>query len=315
MNTWSYVLNKKVSEFRTPVPWGEVRGRDWGPKDGRPVLCIHGWADNAGTFNTLIPLLPQDWRFVAVDLPGHGLSSPRPPGVFYTFPSYVADVRRIVQALQWERFTIIGHSMGANVATVFSALFPEMVEAVVLLDSYGSMPTESKNLVKNLRNGVEEMIEYERNGNGKKEKIYTREKALERLMAANPVLTEHSAQNLLERGSIEVEGGLVFSRDFRINLTNISRFSLEQSVAIFSQIQARVLIVLAENGLYKTYSIPEGYAEALEKGFENTRQFKEVTVSGDHHVHLNNPENVAPVIIEFLQSVGPEEPGNATAKL
>lgn len=41
------------------VPWGEIKGKAWGPERGRPVLCLHGWADNCGTFNTLIPLLPK----------------------------------------------------------------------------------------------------------------------------------------------------------------------------------------------------------------------------------------------------------------
>lgn len=48
-----------VSELSVPVPWGEIRGKVWGPDHGRPVLCLHGWADNCGTFNTLIPLLPK----------------------------------------------------------------------------------------------------------------------------------------------------------------------------------------------------------------------------------------------------------------
>lgn len=48
-----------LSELSIPVPWGQLRGRVWGPDDGRPVLCLHGWSDNCGTFNTLIPLLPK----------------------------------------------------------------------------------------------------------------------------------------------------------------------------------------------------------------------------------------------------------------
>lgn len=46
------------------VPWGEVRGQVWGPAHGRPVLCLHGWADNSGTFNRLIPLLPNGIVFL-----------------------------------------------------------------------------------------------------------------------------------------------------------------------------------------------------------------------------------------------------------
>lgn len=48
-----------VSELCVPVPWGEIRGQVWGPDHGKRVLCLHGWSDNCGSFNTLIPLLPQ----------------------------------------------------------------------------------------------------------------------------------------------------------------------------------------------------------------------------------------------------------------
>jgi pimeloyl-ACP methyl ester carboxylesterase len=49
------------------------------------VFAIHGWLDNAGTFDTLIPLLPKDLRIVAVEMPGHGLSDPFPPDAAYNF--------------------------------------------------------------------------------------------------------------------------------------------------------------------------------------------------------------------------------------
>ena len=48
-----------ATELSVPVPWGQIRGKAWGPDHGRPVLCLHGWADNCGTFNTLIPRLPK----------------------------------------------------------------------------------------------------------------------------------------------------------------------------------------------------------------------------------------------------------------
>ena len=62
-----------------------IKARIWGPKDGRPVFAIHGWLDNAGTFDALIPLLPKDLRVVAVEMPGHGLSDPFPPDIAYNY--------------------------------------------------------------------------------------------------------------------------------------------------------------------------------------------------------------------------------------
>ncbi|KAK2919051.1 hypothetical protein Q8A73_003422 [Channa argus] len=62
-----------VAELSDPVPSGEIRGKVWGPDHGRPVLCLYGWADNCGTFNTLIPLLPN-----AISR-GVAMATPTPP--------------------------------------------------------------------------------------------------------------------------------------------------------------------------------------------------------------------------------------------
>ncbi|XP_064862223.1 serine hydrolase-like protein isoform X2 [Oncorhynchus nerka] len=300
-----------VTEFNMPVPWGEIRGKVWGPDHGRPILCLHGWADNCGTFNTLIPLLPKEWKCVAVDMAGHGLSSHRPPGVFYSFPAYVADIRRVIGALQWKRFSIIGHSMGGNVAGIFSALYPEMVDSVVLLDSYGFLPTDAE-LHTVIRQGLEGMLEFEKKKDGKKEKVYTYENALMRLLAANPSLSEQSAHILLERGLAQVEGGVVFTRDFRINLKNVVRVSLEQSLELQSRIQARVLVVLAEEGFEKMFSEPQQktFTSTLLQGYKDQSGMV-VNVPGDHHVHLNTPETVAQLITDFLQK---EAPSHSTAE-
>ncbi|KAM7394145.1 hypothetical protein PAMP_020964 [Pampus punctatissimus] len=299
----SSTLKQAVSELTLAAPWGEIRGKVWGPDHGLPVLCLHGWADNCGTFNTLIPLLPKECRYVAVDLAGHGLSSHRPPGVFYSFPSYVADVRTVVDALQWSRFSIIGHSMGGNVAGLFSALYPEMVDAVVLLDSYGFLPTDVKEMAEVMRCGIEDMLHFEKRSKYKKERVYTYEKAVERLLAANPTLSEESVKILLERGLVQVEGGVVFSRDFRINLKNIVRISLEQSLEMQSRIQASVLVVLAEEGFEKIFAEQDQkkFTSALLQAYRD-RNHKVVAVPGDHHIHLNNPEVVAPLVSDFLKT-------------
>ncbi|MFU8802269.1 MAG: alpha/beta fold hydrolase, partial [Bradymonadaceae bacterium] len=52
-----------------------LAARAFGPDDGQPILALHGWLDNAATFDKLIPLLGDGLRIVSLDLPGHGLSS------------------------------------------------------------------------------------------------------------------------------------------------------------------------------------------------------------------------------------------------
>uniref|UniRef100_A0A1A8F482 Serine hydrolase-like n=1 Tax=Nothobranchius korthausae TaxID=1143690 RepID=A0A1A8F482_9TELE len=299
----SGTMKQAVSELLVPVPWGQIRGKVWGPDHGRPVLCLHGWSDNCGSFNTLLPLLPTDFRYVAVDLPGHGFSSHRPPGIMYNFPSYVMDVRRVVEALKWSKFSIIAHSMGGNIAGVFSAVFPEMVDAVVLLDSFGFLPTDLKKIPAIIRQGFNEMIEFEKQPKEKTTRVYTYEKAVERLLAGNDSLTEQSAKVLLERGLVQVEGGFVFSRDFRLNLKNVVRNTVEQCLDMQSRIQAPVLVLLAEGGFEQKFLEPEQKKcfTVILQAYRN-RNHTVVSVPGDHHVHLNNPEVVAPLVSDFLQN-------------
>ncbi|XP_049901428.1 serine hydrolase-like protein isoform X1 [Epinephelus moara] len=336
----SSTVEQAVSELSVPVPWGEIRGKVWGPDHGYPVLCLHGWLDNCGTFKTLIPLLPKECRYVAVDLAGHGLSSHLPLGVLYGVTTHMVHVRRIVEGLQWKKFSIMGHSMGGNIAGMvtkihlvqlitvftqytgtiflhflawyhiwsklcflqFSALYPEMVDAVILLDSFGFIFTDSKNLSKAMRQGMDEMLQHEKKTEEKK-RVYTYEKAVERLSAANPTLSEQSVRILLERGLVQVEGGFVFSRDLRLNFKNIPCISPEQSLEMQSKIQASVLVVLGDKGFAATF--PESNQQLpsskLLKAYRD-RNHTVVTVSGDHHVHLNDPEAVAPLVSDFLRN-------------
>jgi len=72
-------------EVKIPVPWGEIAGREWGQEDGVPWIALHGWLDNAGSFEPLVSHFPSGHRILCLDLPGHGLSSPIPKGENYHY--------------------------------------------------------------------------------------------------------------------------------------------------------------------------------------------------------------------------------------
>ncbi|XP_041642321.1 serine hydrolase-like protein isoform X2 [Cheilinus undulatus] len=293
-------IKQTVSEISIQLPWGEIRGRVWGPDDGYPVLCLHGWADNCGSFNTLIPLLPKECRYVAIDHAGHGLSSHRPPGVYYCFRLYVADILKVIDGLKWTKFTIIGHSMGGNIAGMFSALYPEMVDAIVLLDAAGFLQKDAAEISSVMRKGIHEMLQYEKKTE-QKLRVYTYEKAMERLLAANPTMPEESVHILLERGLTAVEGGFVFSRDLRINLRNVPG-TMEQSLEMQSRIQSSVLVIIADKGLPTFYDSKQQERISTLLQRYRDRNHTVVTVPGNHHIHLDNPEIVAPLVSDFLQT-------------
>lgn len=113
------------------------------------VLCLHGWMDNCRSFHYLAPAIVEHFanridelatpcKVVALDFPGHGLSSHKsldgPPTLFADAIFYVNEA---VNQLKWDKsepFTLIGHSMGSAVACLYAAAFPEHIGKLVLLD-------------------------------------------------------------------------------------------------------------------------------------------------------------------------------------
>ena len=109
--------------------------KKWGNPDGTPVLCLHGWLDNACSFDGLAPLLPNDkYQFLAIDLPGHGFSSHYPPGMTYRFSDTFTTLRYVKEHLSLDKFTLMGHSMGAAVSIWYASIFTEDVEKIISLD-------------------------------------------------------------------------------------------------------------------------------------------------------------------------------------
>nr|XP_056703301.1 serine hydrolase-like protein 2 isoform X1 [Euleptes europaea] len=292
-----------ISEFKFLVPWGHIAAKAWGAPQGRPVLCLHGWLDNANTFNRLIPLLPKDCYYLTVDFGGHGLSSHRPPGFPYHFLDYVGDVHRVVAALKWSRFTLMGHSLGGTVAGMFSCIFPEMVDKLILVESYGFFPApkEYERLLRPKRKLFESLLSLEANKQYSAQ-VRSPQEALQRLLKANPNLTEDSGKILLQRGATEVPGGVVYNRDIRVTLHNHSFLTLDQSLIMLRKIQADVLMIIAQDGIFSTESNDMPNVKPLQEAYRTflKEHFHYVDVPGNHFVHLNEPEVVAGIITTFL---------------
>ena len=58
----SLCVSGLISELKLAVPWGHIAAKAWGSHQSPPVLCLHGWLDNANSFDRIIPLLPKGGR-------------------------------------------------------------------------------------------------------------------------------------------------------------------------------------------------------------------------------------------------------------
>ena len=106
---------------------------DFGNPSKPPLVCIHGLSGNAHNFDGLAPQLMNDHHVMSIDVRGRGDSQWGPPGE-YTLPIYVSDLAQMLDALDLDRVTLIGTSMGGIISMIFAGGYPQRVERLVLND-------------------------------------------------------------------------------------------------------------------------------------------------------------------------------------
>lgn len=289
----------EAKEIRIPIPYGHISGRVWNEGAPTVVLGLHGWLDNAGTFDTLAPLLPKSLSLVSIDVPGHGLSSYPPLGTSSNFLDMVIVVERIVKHFGWKEVNLLGHSMGGGVAMLYAGTFPEKVNKIVMLDLVKPMTYPTDTCAERTRESIEQAIKLESKLNSQPPS-YDYTTIVERMVKSyGHSLTEESAKLLLKRGSqINEDGTYSFQYDPRLKTKNLLSMTLDQQKKFAERIQCEMIIVKASLGpLYEDKSIYDEIMSIYEK---NAKSFKYITVEGTHHVHLNTPEAVAPIINKFF---------------
>src|SRR4051812_46428707 len=102
---------------------------------GPPLLLVHGMAGSASTWRYVMPELARDHTVIAPDLPGHGRSAKGRGD--YSLGSLASNLRDLLVALDIERVTIVGQSLGGGVAMQFAYQYPERCERLVLVSSGG----------------------------------------------------------------------------------------------------------------------------------------------------------------------------------
>ena len=145
-----------MHEFGLDISLGRVTGLRAGTPGAPKVLALHGWLDNAASFVPLAPLL-QGIELVAPDLPGHGRSVHLPQGADYSFAGAVNSVLDIADALGWERFALLGHSMGAGIGSLVAAACPQRVERFVAIEALGALAETPERTVTRLRDAIAAM--------------------------------------------------------------------------------------------------------------------------------------------------------------
>ncbi|GAA3913500.1 alpha/beta fold hydrolase [Luteimonas lutimaris] len=272
-------------------------GRMAGLRGGTPgaprVLALHGWLDNAASF---VPLAAEFERtgmhveLVAPDLPGHGRSAHLPPGADYSFAGALHAVLDIADALGWDGFALLGHSMGAGIASLVAAGAPERVQRLLAIEALGALPEAADRTVARLR----EAVAATRALPGKRLRVFPDlEPAVRARMRANE-LGEAAARLLVERGVRAVPGGCEWSSDPRLTLPTMVRMTQAQVRNLIGGIECPARVIHADPPQpYLPEPLRSEHAALLPRG-------ELIVLPGGHHLHMEDPRAVAAAIGDFF---------------
>ncbi|GAB4348539.1 MAG: alpha/beta fold hydrolase [Gammaproteobacteria bacterium] len=282
------MCSQPVREIEIQTRFLRFGARLWGPPEGEPVLSLHGWLDNAASFDFLAPLLPGK-RIVAVDMAGHGRSQHRPDGVHYHFIDFVPDILAVADSLGWNRFSMVSHSLGAGVSAVLAGTVPERVERLVLIEGLGPWSGTAESTPGRLAEASHQLLH-------KKRRRAPGYPSLEQAAEARRKvgdLSREAALTLAGRGTKKLNDQWIWRSDPRLTYRSPIYLTEEQVCAFLSRIEAPTLLIRGETGL----DAPQQRWEARARVVPDIEC---LTLPGGHHLHMESPQPVAEAINRFF---------------
>ncbi len=266
-------------ERRFKLPGLTLAGTEWGDSLGRPLLALHGWLDNAGTFDLLAPLL-DGCRVVALDFAGHGLSDFRSADASYSIWRDVGDSLEVADQLGWPRLSLLGHSAGAAVAMLFAATFVERIDRLVLLE--GGLPLVSP--AHEAPQVLARTLMDRRKLLGKQGRVFSdRATAIAERSEGLWKVSREAAEILARRSLREVSDGFQWHTDQRLKGMQEVLPTEEHLRAFVERIRAPVLMILADQKPSRRWAL-------YEKMLTLFANIEVVRLPGGHHFHLEGAE-------------------------
>ncbi|XP_054085164.1 probable serine hydrolase [Zeugodacus cucurbitae] len=308
------------TEIQIPVPWGHISGLWYGDQSIQPLIALHGWLDNSGTFAKLAPLLVETAGSVlCIDLPGHGHSSHLPAGILYHNYEFVRVLLRLMKAYNWSKLSLLGHSMGGAVAFYFATFYPTKVDVLISIDVVLRryfQPDVAVDVVRHVM--VKALHDNQRLVDGspfEEPPSYTFAEC-ERLLyeGSGRSMYPENCKYILARNlsrSRKYPDKFYFSRDTRLKYLMDVNAEEALSKAMVMRISAAKLPYMVLRGGASTNIAPDSLKLIDLLSAQNPNFETHLIADGLHHFHLDQPEVVANLIIPFLKRYRPLPSGYA----
>lgn len=276
----------------------ELRGlrchlRRWPGTDPAPIVLLHGWMDTGDTFQFLVDESSATRTFVAADWRGFGRSEWPRDG--YWFPDYFADLDALLEQLSPAApVTLLGHSMGGNVALMYAGIRPERVRRVVSIEGLGLPRTQPGEAPGRYRAWLGQL----RSQPGFSD-ADSLDALAQRLRRRNPRLAPGRADFIAQAWTEPVAGGGVAMRgDPAHKRINPVLYRREEAEACWREIAAPVLCIAGRDSELLPRLGDDANPAVLRRNFRNFEYH--VLPEAGHMVHHEQPEQLAALIEAFL---------------
>lgn len=267
----------------------------WPGTDPDPLVLLHGWGDTGETYQFLVDCFAADRTCIAIDMRGFGRTERPVDG--YWFPDYLADLDALLDRLAPDApIDLVGHSMGGNIAMLYSGIRPRRIRRLVSLEGFGMARTTPDQAPARYAQWLDEVKQ------GVDFNVYENYEQLVRVLARRNPRTPRDRLELIARswGQARDDGKIELRADPKHKRANPVLYSREQAEACWRAIEAPVLFVLGDQSdLVKRMG--DELAETRLRSIYRNLTFATVNDAG-HMMHHERPDEVAALIEEFLES-------------
>jgi pimeloyl-ACP methyl ester carboxylesterase len=215
-----------------------------GDRDAPLLLLVHGGRDHGRSWDDVAACFADRWHVVAPDLRGHGRSAWSDGGA-YAMEDFVYDLDRLCATLGVSAArpaTIVGHSLGGNIATRWTALYPDRVRRLVSIEGLGPRPRpETPSSLQPMRDWIDRRARREDRGLPVYSDLAA---ATARMHAVHPNLSPDLARRLTEHGVRPApDGGVAFAYDPLLLAWQPGDMPAAEREAMWAEIACPVLLV------------------------------------------------------------------------